>query len=99
MLWKGAKTVAMRFLDVRTVTAPAAAPIFSTLRLVRLFLPRLALLSLFPDFAMEALLFRLHSSLISKAAPLKANPRYGCNHYCFTLFLPLHFGPCDWQGA
>src|SRR5215471_12063611 len=36
-VWKGTKAEAVLFLDVRTVTAPAAAPIFKALLLLKPF--------------------------------------------------------------
>jgi hypothetical protein len=45
--------LAALFLDVKTVTAPAAAPIFNALRLlIPLFLPGISLLASFLGLAM-----------------------------------------------
>src|SRR5215467_11735167 len=63
IVWKGTNGLAVLFLDVKTVTAPAAAPIFIMLLLLRWsFLPGVFFASFLRLAMMLSLRFTLHAS-------------------------------------
>jgi hypothetical protein len=66
----GTNALAALFLDVRTVTAPAAAPIFNALLLLMpLFLPGIGFFASSFGLAIDALLFfKLHLNAVPEAA-------------------------------